>query len=314
MKMLRRPLALLLIAALLLTGCIQRSVPQENIADAYDQEVNVYPAALDVEDERVPLPPPEPPPEEEDSPAEEADTPVIREPDFDAISQLRSESHGWGHGGPVDARNRSQGALLFQERYSHLGAHFIKPDSERIYLTFDQGYEYGFTPMILDTLKEKGVPAAFFLTMHFARSHPDLVQRMIDEGHLLANHSTAHKNFPYMSLPDAMDDVMQLHDHIKDNFGVEMTLFRFPEGSFSEQTLALLQSLGYQSVFWSFAYRDWEIDNQPLSIDAINLMTSRAHPGAIYLLHSVSRTNAEVLGEVIDLLRAQGFELARLEL
>ena len=303
----KKSLALLLVAMLLFAGCATRAGQPQEIA---------YPTATDVENERVEPPPapPTPPPAAlppQAPPPEPAPPPG---PDFDAISQLSAEAHGWGHGGPVDERNRSHGALLFQQRYSHLGGHFIKPDSERIYLTFDQGYEYGFTPMILDTLKDKNVPAAFFLTMHFAREHPDLVQRMVDEGHLIANHSTRHRNFPNMTLQDAMDDVMELHNFVKDNWGIEMTYFRFPEGSFSEQTLALLQSLGYKSVFWSFAYRDWETDNQPLTIDAINLMTTRAHPGGIYLLHSVSRTNAEVLGKVIDLLRGDGFELARLDL
>ena len=299
----------LLAAVLLFSGCIPQRPGNEHVY--YQQDISAYPAVSEVEDEPthpIALQPDSPLPELEPA---QAPAPA---PDFDAISQLSYQAHGWGHGGPIDDRNRSQGALLFQERYARFDAHFIKPDSNRIYLTFDQGWEHGFTPVILDTLKEKDVPGAFFLTMHFARSHPDLVQRMIDEGHVLANHSTAHRNFPSMTLQDAADDVMQLHEFVRETFGYEMHLFRFPEGSFSEQTLALLQSLGYKSVFWSFAYRDWEIDNQPLTIDAVNRMTSSAHPGAIYLLHSVSRTNAEVLGEVIDLLRAQGFEFGRLEL
>jgi len=275
-----------------------------------------YPEAEDFQ----PIPPiiggdvsPVPMPYEDEGDHEQAVAAVISI-DFADIADLDTQGRGWGHGGPVDEHNRSTGALLFQQRYGHLDAHFIRPDSDKIYFTFDQGYEYGFTPVILDTLRDKGVPGAFFLTMHFAQSHPDLVQRMIDEGHVLANHSTAHRNFPTMPLSEAMDDVLKLHEYILENFGYEMTLFRFPEGAFSEQTLALLQKIGYQSIFWSFAYRDWEIDNQPLTIDAINRITGAVHPGAIYLFHSVSRTNSEVLGEVIDIIRAQGFEFARLEL
>lgn len=305
MKAFKLPISLLLAAALLFSGCAWGR------SEINEPDPPVYPAAFGVEDEPVVSPAP-PPPAPENAPDEEPTQ--APGPDFDAISQLDARAHGWGHGGPVDEKNRSHGALLFQERYARFDAHFIKPDSDRIYLTFDQGYELGYTSIILDTLKEKNVPGAFFLTMHFARSHPDLVQRMIDEGHVLANHSTAHKNFPAMSLSGAADDVMQLHEYIRDNFGYEMHLFRFPEGSFSEQTLALLQSLGYKSVFWSFAYRDWEVDNQPLTIEALDRITSSAHPGAIYLLHSVSRTNSEVLGEAIDLLRAKGFEFARLTL
>ena len=314
MKILKRPIIFILVAILLLTaaGCAGRAEPPE---PPQPEAPPAYQAGADVEVARPARPPvsPAPPPSEEEEP--EAETPVrVREPDFDAISELDAEPHGWGHGGPVDERNRSHGALLFQRRYAHLDAHFIKPDSERIYLTFDQGFEYGFTPVILDTLRDKGVPAAFFMTKHFVTEHPDLVQRMIDEGHVLANHSTRHRSFPTMTLQDAMDCVMGLHDYVLENFGYEMHLFRFPEGVFSEQTLALLQSLGYTSVFWSFAYVDWHLDNQPLTIDAINLMVSRAHPGGIYLLHSVSRTNSEVLGDVIDLLRADGFEFGLLDL
>jgi len=306
----------LIIAALLLgaVGCSARAQPPAQ-PKYQAPPTYYYKAGEEVEEVRAPAPTPLPSPALEEEPEPEAEALArIRDPDFGAISQLCDDAHGWGHGGPVDDRNRSTGALMFQNRYGHLDAHFIKPDSERIYLTFDQGYEYGFTPVILDALRDRGVPGAFFLTKHFAVEHPDLVQRMIDEGHVLANHSVRHLNFTTMTLQDAMDDVMELHDYVLENFGYEMHLFRFPEGVFSEQTLALLQSLGYTSVFWSFAYRDWVLDDQPLTIEATNLMVTRAHPGAIYLLHSVSRTNSEVLDDVIDLLKAEGFEFGLLDL
>ncbi|MCL2856341.1 MAG: polysaccharide deacetylase family protein [Oscillospiraceae bacterium] len=318
MKLTKKFMVFLLAAALLFgaAGCASRveppAVPEYEAPPAYQ-------AGADVEVARrvTPLPEPPTPPAVEEEPEPES-RPLARDieraPDFDAIAQLGAEPHGWGHGGPVDERNRSAGALMFQRRYVHLDAHFIKPDSEHIYLTFDQGFEYGFTPIILDTLRDKGVPGAFFLTKHFATEHPDLVQRMIDEGHVLANHSVRHLRFPEMTLQGAMDDVMEFHNYVLENFDYDMHLFRFPEGVFNEQTLALLQSLGYTSVFWSFAYRDWELDNQPLTIDAINRMVTSAHPGAIYLLHSVSQTNSEVLGDVIDLIRAEGFEFGLLDL
>ena len=316
MKLLRRPLTFLLIAVLLFgaagcsAGAQPPAEPKYQAPPAYYEKVSE-----DAEEVRAPAPAPLPPPAVEEEPEPEAEVSArVRAPDLDAIAQLDAQPHGWGHGGPVDEFNRSTGALLFQNRYSHLDAHFIKPDSQRIYLTFDQGFEYGFTPVILDTLRDRGVPAAFFLTKHFATEHPDLVRRMIDEGHVLANHTVRHRRFPEMTLQDAMDDVMELHDYVLENFGYEMHLFRFPEGVFNEQTLALLQSLGYTSVFWSFAYRDWVLDDQPLTIEATNLMVSRAHPGAIYLLHSVSRTNSEVLDEVIGLLKADGFEFGLLDL
>jgi peptidoglycan-N-acetylmuramic acid deacetylase len=136
---------------------------------------------------------------------------------------------------------------------------------------------------------------------------------MVDEGHILGNHSTRHKSFPDMGLEEIVSDVQTLHDYVKANFGYTMTLFRPPMGEFSEQTLAVLNSMGYKSVFWSFAYRDWEVDNQPLTIEALNTITSRCHPGAIYLLHAVSKTNADVLGEAIDIIRGKGFEFTRFD-
>ena len=308
MKALKMPILFFLIAALL-AGCATREPAPATQADPHDYtEADGRLVPPVVGGDVVPVPISR---EEEDY---EQNASAVMSVDFAAIADLDTQAKGWGHGGPVDDRNRSTGALLFQERYGKYGAHFIRSDSEDIYFTFDQGYEYGFTPVILDTLRDKGVPGAFFLTMHFAQSHPDLVRRMIDEGHVLANHSTAHRNFPSMPLSEAMEDVRQLHDYVLENFGYEMNLFRFPEGSFSEQTLALLHEMGYQSVFWSFAYRDWEIDNQPLTIEATNKITKSAHPGGIYLFHSVSRTNSEILGDVIDNMRAQGFEFARLEL
>ena len=219
----------------------------------------------------------------------------------------------WGSGGPTDQSGRPNGATLYQQKYGKYDAYFILPASEKVYLTFDEGYEYGFTPMILDTLKEKGVTAVFFITGHFARTEHDLVRRMIDEGHVIGNHSGKHKIFPSMPLSEAAEDITSLHEYVKSTFGYEMNLFRFPEGKFSEQTLALLQSLGYKSVFWSFAYLDYDVNNQPLTIDALERITSKAHPGAIYLLHAVSRTNAEVLGEAIDAIRNKGYTFAKLD-
>jgi peptidoglycan-N-acetylmuramic acid deacetylase len=133
---------------------------------------------------------------------------------------------------------------------------------------------------------------------------------MIDEGHTLGNHSTKHRNFPDMPLEEAAEDLMTLHDYVLANYGYKMWLFRPPEGSFCEQTLGLAQSLGYQTVLWSFAYRDWEPENQMIAIEAVDRILSTAHPGEICLLHAVSRTNAEILGEVIDTLRQRNFEFA----
>ena len=227
--------------------------------------------------------------------------------DFAEIGALSGEALGWGPGGPVDSENRSQGAIAYQEKYGKYDAYFIAPSSEKIYLTFDEGYENGYTADILDTLKEKGVHAVFFVTLPYAKEQPELVQRMIEEGHTVGNHSNKHITYPSLSLEEAKEDLMSLHQYMLDTYQYKMTVFRFPEGNFSEQTLAMVQSCGYKSLFWSFAYKDWYVDQQPDPSDALSSMLNKAHPGAIYLLHAVSSTNAQVLGDFIDGMREKGY-------
>lgn len=227
--------------------------------------------------------------------------------DFSEIGALSGKALGWGPGGPVDSENRSEGAISYQNKYGKYDAYFIAPSSEKIYLTFDEGYENGYTGAILDTLKEKGVPAIFFVTMPYVKEQPELIKRMIDEGHIIGNHSNKHITYPSLSLSDAKEDLMSLHQYMLDTYQYNMTLFRFPEGNFSEQTLALVQSCGYKSVFWSFAYQDWYVDKQPDPTTALENMLKKAHPGAIYLLHAVSSTNTQVLGDFIDQMQQKGY-------
>ena len=222
-------------------------------------------------------------------------------------SGLDTTKLGWGPGGPTDEKNRPSGATAYQEKYGKYDADFIAEDQMKIYLTFDEGYENGYTDDILDVLKEKQTPAVFFVTQPYVEAEPELVQRMIDEGHIVGNHSVNHLSMPTISMEDCRAEGMGLHECVKENFGYEMSLFRFPMGEFSEADLSLLQQLGYRSVFWSFAYRDWLVDEQPDPQQAIETIESKCHPGAIYLLHAVSQTNAQVLGQVIDDLRAQGY-------
>ena len=213
----------------------------------------------------------------------------------------------------MDSENRSQGAVAYQEKYGKYDAYFIAPSSEKIYLTFDEGYENGYTADILDTLKEKGVHAVFFVTLPYVKAQPDLVQRMIDEGHTVGNHSNKHITYPSLSLEEAKEDLMSLHQYMLDTYQYKMSVFRFPEGNFSEQTLALVQSCGYKSLFWCFAFLVWYTDNQPNPSDALNSMLNKAHPGAIYLLHAVSSTNAQVLGDFIDGMQEKGYVFADFE-
>lgn len=251
----------------------------------------------------------EEPEAESEQPVQEVDTtPQTQQPASQTGAQgLDTQKLGWGPGGPVDENNRPDGATVYQEKYGQYAADFIRENSPNIYLTFDEGYENGYTDDILDTLKEKGVQAVFFVTMPYVQSEPELVQRMIDEGHIVGNHSVNHPSFPDLSAEECQQEIMELHDYVKENFGYEMSLFRFPMGEFSEADLKVVQDLGYRSVFWSFAYRDWLVDEQPDPQEAIATIEGKCHPGAIYLLHAVSATNAQVLGQVIDDLRTQGY-------
>lgn len=229
---------------------------------------------------------------------------------FSDMYALDGKKLGWGPGGPTDSVKRPDGATVYQKKYAQYDAVFIGENEPKVYLTFDEGYENGYTAKILDTLKEKGAHAVFFVTMPYVKEEPELVQRMINEGHTVGNHSTKHLSFPDMPLQEAADDIMKLHDYVKENFGYEMNLFRPPMGEFNERTLAIAKSLNYKSVFWSFAYRDWLVDNQPLTIEAFTSIVDKAHPGAVYLLHAVSKTNSEVLGDAIDAFREMGLEVA----
>lgn len=229
------------------------------------------------------------------------------------ISALDNTLQNWGQGVQFDSLNRPQGAVTAQEKYGKYSADFIRTDdadTNRIYLTFDEGYENGYTSQILDVLKEKNCPAVFFVTMPYVKQQPELIRRMIDEGHIVGNHSVTHPSggLPSQSREQQERELLDLHDYVKENFGYEMSLFRYPAGKFSEQSLALVQSVGYTSVFWSFAYKDWDPDNQPEETAALAKLKERLHPGAIYLLHAVSSTNTHVLGQFIDDARAAGYE------
>lgn len=227
------------------------------------------------------------------------------------LSQYSTENVPFGVGTNMDAEtNRPTGLEWYSAKYGQYAVDFIQPNSNEIFLTFDEGYEYGYTPAILDTLKEKNVKAVFFVTLPYAKENPDLVQRMIDEGHVVGNHSATHPaaGMASISKEQQIDEIKQVDDYVRENFNYQMYLFRFPTGAFSEQSLAIVQSLGYRSVFWSFAHRDWITDDQPDEAQSLQNCLNKAHGGAIYLLHAVSKTNTNILGDFIDKAREKGFE------
>lgn len=227
------------------------------------------------------------------------------------VPALSNESIYYGYDRVNRLKNNVPGFISWYSRNWGSYADFLQDtESNLIYLTMDEGYENSFTPKILDVLKEKEVSAVFFLTKNYVDSHPELVQRMIDEGHILGNHTCAHPKagMPSLTPEEQRDDIMTLHNLVLDNFGYEMKLFRYPAGIFSEQSLDIVYSLGYRSVFWSFAYRDFVVDEQPDPASSLKQCIDELHPGAIYLLHAVSETNAKILGDWIDAVRAKGYE------
>lgn len=188
-----------------------------------------------------------------------------------------------------------------------------KTTEKIIYLTFDVGYDNGYTGMILDTLKEKNVPAAFFCTVDEMKSDPESIARMVNEGHIVGNHTENHPSMDEISRTEMMQEVKAFDDYIRTNFGYSSPYFRFPKGEYSDSALDLVGSMGYMSVFWSLAYADWDINNQKGAAYAHDTVISRIHPGAVILLHAVSSDNAQALGDIIDTARNMGYEFRSLE-
>ncbi|MBQ8210437.1 MAG: polysaccharide deacetylase family protein [Clostridia bacterium] len=186
-------------------------------------------------------------------------------------------------------------------------------DEKVVYLTFDVGYDNGYTGMILDTLKEKNVTAAFFCTVDEMESDPESIARMINEGHIVGNHTDTHPSMDELTRTQMMEEIKGFDDYIRTNFGYSSLYFRFPKGEYSDCALDLLGSLGYTSVFWSLAYSDWDTSNQKGAQYALETVTARIHPGAVILLHAVSSDNAQALGDIIDTVRNMGYEFRSLE-
>ena len=230
-------------------------------------------------------------------------------------ASLETKKRGWGQGKQVDSENRPVSCDSYQSKYGEYGGIFIMPKTEKkIYLTFDEGYEYqNNTAKILDTLKEKNCKAVFFVTLSYVKKNPELVKRMIDEGHTVGNHSVNHLSMPTLSIQKQIEEIAGLHNYMVEKYNYQMTLFRPPMGEWSVQSLAVAQKLSYKSVFWSYAYVDFYTDKQMGVDKALPLVVNAAHNGAVYLLHAVSTDNATMLGDVIDQLRGKGYSLELLK-
>ena len=184
-----------------------------------------------------------------------------------------------------------------------------------IYLTFDAGYENGCTAQILDVLKQQEVPAAFFLVGNYLEKNGDLVRRMVQEGHIVGNHTMHHPDMSKISDPAAFQKELQaLETLFLEITGTEMPkYYRPPQGTYSEENLKMAKQLGYKTVFWSLAYVDWNNDAQPTAEYAFSKLLPRTHNGAVVLLHSTSQTNAQILGELLTNWKEMGYRFGTLE-
>lgn len=197
-----------------------------------------------------------------------------------------------------------------QDYLQQFNAYYVGDCSQPvIYLTFDAGFENGCTGQILDVLKEHQAPAAFFLVGSYIREHPELVQRMVAEGHIVGNHTNTHPDMSAIGDPTAFQaELAAVEQAYQELTGQAMPKFyRPPQGKYSEDNLQQAQQLGYNTVFWSLAYVDWYEDDQPSKEEAFDKLLPRIHPGAIVLLHSTSATNADILDELLSEWEGMGY-------
>jgi peptidoglycan-N-acetylmuramic acid deacetylase len=182
------------------------------------------------------------------------------------------------------------------------------PDRKVIYLTFDDCPENGNISSILDVLEEHHAPAAFFMTEVFIRKHPDVIRRIDGDGYLVCNHTAHHVSVTRLSFDKLKAEIKGVEDAFREVTGKELDkYFRPPQGKFNETSLSYTEELGYTTVFWSFRYTDWEVNNQPSEDAAYNTIMKETHPGEIVLLHCQSKTNVKVLDRVLDSWEQQGY-------
>ncbi|NLM11424.1 MAG: delta-lactam-biosynthetic de-N-acetylase [Clostridiaceae bacterium] len=215
---------------------------------------------------------------------------------------------GWGIVRAKDNKTpqADPGAPELLKKYS--GIYIADTDKPIIYLTFDEGYEAGYTAGILDCLKKHNVNAIFFITGPYLNKHEDLVRRMVEEGHAVGNHTVGHFSLPTLDDEKMKKEVAELDRVFYEKFKKHMVFLRPPRGEYSERSLKITSEMGYINVFWSFAYKDWDRNNQKGWEHAYNNVMPNLHNGAILLLHAVSSDNAQALERIITDTRKKGYE------
>lgn len=297
---------LILVLAMSLVGCEGSSAQKtEELPQEENQvEAGTLPSEVGTE---------EPEEEKEEPQAEAVDTEEEQEP----VAEKKEPPEGWeltfasedwglsfGESGTQPVGNASAEDLAWYDAY------YVGDDSEKVlYLTFDCGYENGNTEPILDALKKHDAKGTFFVVGHFLETAPEMVTRMVEEGHAVGNHTYHHLDMPTISdletFQKEMDDVANLFQEIT---GEELSpYYRPPQGKCNVSNLKMAQELGYSTIFWSLAHVDWNQDSQPSHEEALDKLTSRVHPGAIVLLHNTSRTNGEILDELLTKWEEMGY-------
>ena len=233
---------------------------------------------------------------------------------FASIHITTHAGNDWGVFFEKDGeRPRGNATSEYLKQYD---AYFIGAEDEKvIYLTFDAGYENDLTAGILDTLKKHEAPAAFFLVGSYIKKNPELILRMVEEGHIVANHTMTHPDMSHITSRESFaKEITQVEEIYKSVTKQDLPKFyRPPKGIYSEANLKLAQEYGYKTIFWSAAYKDWIDDNQPSKEEAFSKLIPRTHPGAVILLHNTSKTNSLILDELLTKYKEMGYRFESLE-
>lgn len=237
---------------------------------------------------------------------------AVKEKDV-AVFQMQEATENWGLGfGEEGSRPTGNASADELKKYD---AYYIGEEAEKVlYLTFDCGYENGNTKPILEALKKHNAVGTFFVVGHFLESAPEIVKQIVDEGHLVGNHTYHHPDMSEISEPEAFQKEMQEVEVLfQEITGKTIAPFyRPPQGKYNIQNLEMAKELGYETFFWSLAYVDWDVNQQPTKEEAFDKLLTRIHPGAIVLLHSTSSTNAQILDELLTKWEEMGYTFAPL--
>ena len=251
-------------------------------------------------------------PEEPEPGISNPSSPTPEQPEAPDSAGLSNKSRGWYF--IPNNQHQVPGIPEAARFISKYGGMYVGDTSRNVlYLTFDCGYENGYTTPILDALRDNQVRASFFVTESYVNKNPDLIKRMVADGHAVCNHTSTHPSMPAISNSRIESEIRKTEESFNRVTGTRMAPYlRPPSGEYSERTVAFTQQLGYSTVFWSMAFKDWDVNNQKGADYSYNHVMTNVHPGAIILLHAVSSSNAEALDRILQSLKAEGYEFSLL--